>query len=89
MSMESPKATYEDNKMVVEGEFDIEIELGGMHPAFPPEDEELFNKCSFEIKSYGEIKLSDVPDMVKWINTKSVCKDPGNWPKWRITLQRL
>jgi hypothetical protein len=89
MVMESPKATYEDRKMVIEGEFDIEIELSGMHPAFPPEDEDLFNSCAFEIKSHGEIKLDDVPDMVRWINTKTACKDPEKWPKWKITLERL
>ena len=89
MSMESPKATYKNNEMVIEGEFDIEIELSGMHPAFPQEDENIFNICSFEIKSYGEIKLTDVPDMIRWINEKSSCKDPEKWPKWRITLERL
>ena len=56
MSMESPKVTYKKDKMVIEGEFDIEFELSGMHPAYPSEDKELFDKCSFEIKSYGEIK---------------------------------
>ena len=89
MSMENPKATYKDKKMIIEGEFDIELELSGMHPAYPPEDKNLFDKCSFEIKSYGEIKLKDVPDLVKWINKKSACKDPEKWPKWRITLERL
>lgn len=89
MTMESPKATYEEGKMVIEGEFDIEVELSGMHPAFPEDDEEFFNKCPFEIKSYGEIKLDDVPDMIRWIRTKSACKDPVKWPKWRITLERL
>lgn len=89
MSMESPRAIYKDKKMVIKGEFDIEVELSGMHPAFPREDEELFNKCSFEIKSYGEIKLKDVPDLVKWINTNSACKDPEKWPRWRITLERI
>ena len=87
--MESPKVTYEDNKMVIEGEFDIELELSGMHPAFPPEDEELFDKCAFEIKSYGEIKLANVPLLIKWLNKKSSCKDPEKWPKWKITLERL
>ena len=75
MTMESIKATYKDGKMTIEGEFDIEVEFSGMHPSFPPEDEELFNRSAFEIKSYGEIKLSDIPDMVKWINTKSTCKE--------------
>jgi hypothetical protein len=93
MVMESPKATYLEGKMVIEGEFDIEVELSGMHPAYPPEDEELFNKCPFEIKSYGEIKLDDVPDMVRWINEKNVYgsieKNPVEWPRWRITLERL
>jgi len=89
MVMENPKATYEDDKMVIEGEFDIEVELSGMHPGFPPEDEEIFNRCAFEINSYGEINLSDVPDMIKWINTKNTCKDPEKWPKWKITLERL
>ena len=89
MSMESPKATYKNNEMVIEGECDIEIELSGMHPAFPQEDEELFNRCAFEIKSYGEINLTEVPDMIRWINEKSSCKDPEKWPKWRITLERL
>jgi hypothetical protein len=93
MVMESPKATYEDGKMVIEGEFDIEVELSGMHTAYPPEDEELFNKCPFEIKSYGEIKLDDVPDMIRWINERNVYtskeQDPVKWPKWRITLERL
>ena len=89
MSMESPKTKYKDKKMIIEGEFDIEVELNGMHPAYPPEDKELFDKCSFEIKTYGEIKLKDVPDLVKWINKKSSCKDPGTWPKWKITLERL
>lgn len=87
--MESPKVIYKVKKMVIEGEFDIELELSGMHPAYPPEDKELFDKCAFEIKSYGEIKLKDVSDMVRWINKKSVCKDPGTWPHWRITLERL
>ena len=87
--MESPKATYEYGKMVIEGEFDIEVELSGMHPAYPPDDEDLFNKCSFEIRSYGEIKLNDVPDLVTWINIKSACVSPEKWPKWRITLERI
>jgi hypothetical protein len=95
MTMESPKATYEDGKMIIEGEFDIEVELSGMHPAFPPEDEELFNKCPFEIKSYGEINLEDSIDIVRWINKKNVYgnkdkkEDPTKWPKWRITLERI
>ncbi len=93
MVMESPKATYEDNKMTIEGEFDIEVELSGMHPGFPQEDEDLFNKCAFEIKSYGEIILDDIPDMVRWINERNVYgskdKNPVEWPKWRITLERL
>lgn len=89
MSMENPKATYEDNKMTIEGEFDIEIELSGMHPAYPPEDEDLFNKCAFEIKSYGEIELKDVPGLVEWMNAKTACKDPEKWPKWKITLERI
>lgn len=89
MIMESPRATYNDEKMIIEGEFDIEVDLSTMHPAFPPEDEDLFNKCAFEIKSYGEIKLSDTPDIVRWIGTKSTCKDPEKWPKWKITFERL
>jgi hypothetical protein len=93
MVMESPKATYKDGKMVIEGEFDIEVELSGMHTAYPPEDEDLFNKCPFEIKSYGEIKLDDMPDMIRWINERNVYtseeQDPVKWPKWRITLERL
>ncbi len=89
MTMESPTAKYEDKKMIIEGEFDIEIELSGMHPGFPQDDEELFDTCAFEIKSYGEIKLRDIPGIMRWMNEKSVCKDPEKWPKWKITLERL
>lgn len=89
MSMESPKVVYENGKMVIEGESDIELELSGMHPGFPPEDEELFNKCAFEIKCYGEAKLENVPDLIRWMNVKSKCVDPEKWPKWKITIERL
>ncbi len=90
--MEEVKMEFKDNIMTIEGEFDIELDLSGMHPCCPPEDKELFNKTAFEIRQYGEIKLDYLKDLVKWINENNVydtSKSPSEWPKWKISLERL
>lgn len=87
--MEDVKIEHKDNIMVIEGEFDIELDLSGIHPGYPPEDEEIFKKTAFEIMLYGEINLDYIRELVEWINKKSVPKNPSEWPRWRITFERL
>lgn len=87
--MEAVKIKCECNKMIIEGEFDIELDLSGIHPGYPPEDENIFKKTAFEIRSYGEISLDYIRDLVEWVNRRSVPKNPAEWPKWKITFERL
>lgn len=87
--MEDVKMELKGNIMTIEGEFDIELDLTAMHVGYPPEDEEIFKKAPFEIKSYGEINLDYLRDLVEWVNRKSVSKSPSEWPRWRITFERL
>lgn len=87
--MEEVKMELKDNTMTIEGEFDIELDLCGMHPGCPPEDEKIFNKTAFEIRSYGEINLEYIRDLIEWVNRKSVSKSSSEWPKWKITFERL
>ena len=87
--MEEVKMVLKDDIMTIEGEFDIELELSCIHPGYPPEDENFFNKTAFEIMSYGEINLKYLQDMVKWVNQKSASRSPSEWPRWRVTFERL
>lgn len=87
--MDDVKVEYKDDKMVIEGEFDIELDLTAMHIGYPPEDENIFKKAPFEIRSYGEIDLDYLRNLVEWINRKSVSKAPSEWPRWKITFERL
>lgn len=87
--MDDVKVEYKDNKMIIEGEFDIELDLTAMHTGYPPEDEDIFRKVPFEIRSYGEIDLDYIRNLIEWVNRKSVSKAPSEWPRWKITFERL
>ncbi len=87
--MEDVKIEHKDNVMIIEGEFDIELDITGIHPGYPPEDEDIFKKTAFEIRSYGEISLDYLRGLVEWVNRKSVSKAPSEWPRWKITFERL
>lgn len=90
--MEQVKMELKDNEMIIEGEFDIELDLCGMHVGYPEEDKDIFNKTAFEIRSYGEINLHYIRDFIEWINRRNVInssKSPSEWPKWKIIFERL
>jgi len=89
--MEEVKMEIKDNIMTIEGEFDLELDLSAIHWGFPSEDEETFNKVPFEIKPYGEINLRYLPVLMEWLyrNSTIKSKSPSEWPKWRVTFERL
>jgi len=89
--MEEVKMEINGNTMTIEGEFDIELDFSSMHFGYPPEDEKIFDKTSFEIRSYGEIGLKYLPALVEWINRNSACRpeDPTKWPRWKISFERI
>lgn len=79
--MDILKIEQKEDMVTIEGEFDIEFDITGMHPGFPAEDEEVFEKATLEIKTYGNILLKDIEDLIKWINKKSVSEYPDNYRK--------
>lgn len=87
--MEILKIESKEDILTIEGELDIEFELSGMHPGFPAEDKDLFNKATFEIKTYGDILLKDIEGLINWLNRKSECKNPAEWPKWKLIFERI
>ena len=82
------KIEQTEDTLTIEGELDIEFDITGMHPGFPTEDEDIFNKATVEMKTYGDILLKDIEGLMSWINKKSVTKEPSKWPEWKITIQR-
>ena len=82
------KIEQTEDTLTIEGEIDIEFDITGMHPGFPTEDEDMFNKATIEMKTYGDILLKDIEGLMEWINKKSVCKEPSKWSEWKITIQR-
>lgn len=91
--MEEVKMNINEKSMTIEGEFDLELDLSGIHWGFPSEDKETFNfdKVPFEIKPYGEINIRHLPKLIKWLyrNSKIKSKKPSEWPRWRVTFERL
>lgn len=87
--MDDVKVEHKDDTMTIEGEFDIELDITAMHVGYPPEDEDIFKKSPFEIKAYGEVNLDYLSSLVEWVNRKSVSRTPTEWPRWKITFQRL
>lgn len=88
MNMPPLKIEQTEDTLIIEGELDIEFDVSTMHPGFPVEDEDIFNKATVEMKTYGDVLLKDIGDLITWINKKSVSKDPSKWPEWKITIQR-
>lgn len=89
------KIEQTEDTLTIEGEIDIEFDITGMHPGFPTEDEDIFNKATIEMKTYGDILLKDIEGLMEWVNKKSVSinskvlpKEPSKWPEWKITIQR-
>ena len=82
------KIEQTEDTLTIEGEIDIEFDITGMHPGFPTEDEDIFNKATIEMKTYGDILLKDIEGLMEWVNKKFVCKEPSKWPEWIITIQR-
>lgn len=89
--MEEVKMEIKDNVMTLEGEFDLELDISGAHFGFPSEDEDQFNKAAFEIKPYGEINIKYLPTLYEWLyrNSMTKSKTPSEWPKWKVTFERL
>lgn len=87
--MDDVKVEYKDDIMSIEGEFDIELDITAMHVGYPPEDKDIFKKSPFEIRAYGEINLDYLRDLIEWVNRKSVSRIPAEWPRWKITFERL
>ena len=83
------KIEQTEDILTIEGELDIEFDITGIHPGFPAEDEDIFKKTTLEIKTYGDMLIEDIGDLVKWINKKSVAKNPGEWPHFKITIQKI
>jgi len=83
------KIEQTEDTLTIEGEIDIEFDITGMHPGFPKEDEDIFNKATVEMKTYGDILLKDIEGLMEWINKKSVTEYPSKWPEWKITIQRI
>lgn len=88
MNMEILKIEHNENMLSIEGELDIEFDVTGMHPGYPVEDKDIFKKATLEMKTYGDILLEDIADLIKWINMKSVTEKPAEWPRWKITIER-
>lgn len=82
------KIEQTEDTLIIEGELDIEFDVSAIHPGFPAEDEDIFNKATVEMKTYGDILLKDIGDLIAWVNKKSVSKDAAKWPEWKITIQR-
>ena len=89
MNMNILKIKQEKNVFVMEGELDVEFDISGMHPGFPIEDKKIFEKATLELKTYGDILIKDIGDVIKWINKESISTNPGDWPRFRITIERL
>ena len=91
--MEEVKMEINDNVMTIEGEFDLELDLSTIHWGFPSEDKESFkfDKVPFEIKPYGEINIKYLPALAEWLykNSQIESKKPSEWPRWRVTFERL
>jgi hypothetical protein len=88
MNMQVLKIKTSKKKLRIEGELDIEFDITGIHPGFPVEDKDIFEKTTLEIKTYGDILIKDIEEMVKWINKKSL-SNPGEFPHFRLTIQRI
>jgi len=89
MNMEILKIEQKEDILTMEGELDVEFDITGMHPGFPIEDEELFKKATLELKTYGDILIDDIGGLIEWINRRSVSKSPGEWPRFKITIERV
>lgn len=87
--MEILKIVQTEDTLTMEGEIDIEFDITGIHPGFPTEDEDIFNKTTLEIEIYGDVLINDIGDIIRWINKKNVTKNPGEWPHFKITIQRV
>lgn len=60
-----------------------------MHPGYSIEDKDRFEKATLELKTYGDILIKDIGDLIKWINKESISKSPAEWPRFKITIERL
>ena len=89
MNMEILKIEQNEDILTMEGELDVEFDITGMHPGYPIADKDIFEKATLELKTYGDILIKDIGDLVNWINRKSVSKKPAEFPKWKITIERL
>ena len=89
MNMSILKIEQKDDVLTMEGELDIEFDISGMHPGFPVEDEEIFDKATIELKTYGDILIKDIGTVIKWINKESISTNPGEWPRFKVTIERL
>ena len=89
MNMNILKIEQNEEILTIEGELDVEFDISGMHPGFPVEDTEIFEKATLELKTYGDILIKDIGDVIKWINKEAISTRPGEWPKFRIIIERL
>jgi hypothetical protein len=89
MNMEILKIEQKRRLLIMEGELDVEFDITGMHPGFPIEDKQHFEKATLELKTYGDILIKDIGDVIKWINKESISTDPGKWPRFKISIERL
>lgn len=89
MNMEILKIEQKEDILTMEGELDVEFDITGMHPGFPIEDKDHFEKATIELKTYGDILIKDIGDVIMWINKESVSTNPSEWPKFKITIERL
>lgn len=97
MSWDNMEITYNNKKVEMLGELDIDLDITQMHVSgLEEENREWLESASIEVKVYAKVKIEDIPELLQWFTKKNqqcvtkIDNTPIYCPlQWRVTIETL